>query len=177
VTSFLAIHALTEASQGVVLSDPNVLRALFGAAAVIVGWGLIGLGIGASPGGPSGRDPGRRRRRRRGASRDEAVDRNLRGNSAVTRCTSRRCAPQELTDRERDVLVELVRGRSNSEIAQHLYVFEATVKVHVGRILTKLGLRDRVQVVVYAYEHGIVRPGSETTDLRRKRPDSLPHAR
>jgi DNA-binding NarL/FixJ family response regulator len=66
----------------------------------------------------------------------------------------------ELTSRERDVVVELAGGRSNREIAQRLFVSEATVKVHVGRILAKLGLRDRAQVVVFAYENGVVRPGS-----------------
>jgi DNA-binding NarL/FixJ family response regulator len=65
----------------------------------------------------------------------------------------------QLTDREREVLVEVAGGRSNGEIAQSLVVSEATVKTHVGRILTKLSVRDRVQVVVFAYEAGIVRPG------------------
>jgi DNA-binding NarL/FixJ family response regulator len=66
-----------------------------------------------------------------------------------------------LTEREREVLIEVARGHSNGEIAQALTVSEATVKTHVGRILTKLALRDRVQVVVFAYEAGIVRPGTE----------------
>jgi DNA-binding NarL/FixJ family response regulator len=67
----------------------------------------------------------------------------------------------QLTERERQVLMEVARGRSNIEIAQLLAVSEATVKTHVGRILAKLALRDRVQIVVFAYEAGIVRPGKD----------------
>lgn len=67
----------------------------------------------------------------------------------------------DLTQREMDVMIELAKGRSNVEIGQALFVSEATVKTHVGRVLTKLGLRDRVQVVVAAYESGLVAPGEK----------------
>lgn len=66
----------------------------------------------------------------------------------------------ELTQREHEIVREVVRGRSNAEIAATLFVTEATVKTHIGRVLAKVGLRDRVQLVVLAYETGLVRPGT-----------------
>ncbi len=78
---------------------------------------------------------------------------------------SRRPAPRTndrappLTEREREVLQLLATGKSNSELAAHLYLGEGTIKTHVSNVLTKLGLRDRMKAVVFAYESGLIEPG------------------
>ena len=76
-----------------------------------------------------------------------------------------------LSERELGVVRLVAQGLSNAEIAARLYLSEATIKSHIARILARLGLRDRVQVAVYAYEHGIVRPGHGAPPAgRRTRP-------
>ena len=68
---------------------------------------------------------------------------------------------EQLTERERQVLAMLATGASNAEIAQQLHLGEATIKTHVGHVLMKLGVRDRVQAVIYVYEHGLAAGSSE----------------
>jgi DNA-binding NarL/FixJ family response regulator len=104
---------------------------------------------------------------------------------SVTRTVIRRMARQptpeigssdlleHLTRREREVLEQLACGRSNSEIAEALVIEESTVKTHVKRILMKLGLRDRIQAVIFAYENGVTRPGPKPDLISRADRGSL----
>ena len=94
-----------------------------------------------------------------------SVTRRLIAEFAARRTSGQRRASSldVLTERETEVLREVARGLSNAEIAATLYVTEYTVKTHVRRVLMKLGLRDRVQAVVLAYESGLVRPSESET--------------
>ena len=89
---------------------------------------------------------------------DTGVGRPIRSQAVIE--TSHAAPLATLTEREREVLGLLAEGISNAEIAERLWVGEATVKTHVSKVLMKLGLRDRVHAVVYAYEQGVVRPRS-----------------
>jgi DNA-binding NarL/FixJ family response regulator len=71
-----------------------------------------------------------------------------------------------LTEREREIFEQMARGHSNAEIAHNLYIAEQTAKTHVSRVMMKLGIRDRVQAVVLAYETGLIRPGDASDPLR-----------
>jgi len=85
-----------------------------------------------------------------------SVTRRLLSDLARRRVQARPGALDEITDREKEVMVEVARGLSNSEISEALFISEQTVKTHMSHILTKLGLRDRAQVVMVAYESGLV---------------------
>jgi DNA-binding NarL/FixJ family response regulator len=91
-----------------------------------------------------------------------SVTRRLIAEFSRARAADRRAAPAtsralaSLTARERETLELIAKGLTNSEIAAAMYVGEATVKTHVGNVLMKLGMRDRVQAVIFAYEHGVV---------------------
>ena len=98
-----------------------------------------------------------------GALLSPQVTRRLVAEFAARRPPAALRAPPELdrlTPREREVLDLVICGRSNTEIAGALFVSQSTVKTHLGHILDKLGLRDRVQAVVFGYEHGLVEPGA-----------------
>ena len=96
-----------------------------------------------------------------GALLDPTITRRFIGRFAHTIAADTATAQRlgTLTDREREVLIELAKGANNAEISETLYIGAATVKSHVSNILAKLGLRDRAQAVVFAYESGLITPG------------------
>ena len=133
------IEAVQVVARGDALLSPDVTRRVIEAVAASAGRRPVAAQHGAPPTTFEDRRP-------------------IEPAAAVERPTPAELAT--LTAREREVLVLLAEGISNAEIAQRMWVGEATVKTHVSKVLMKLGLRDRVHAVVYAYEHGVVRPSS-----------------
>ena len=108
-------------------------------------------------GRPAGRDPGHHGRRRAARPRRHpAADRGVHRHPEPQQRPA--VAVDEITEREREVLTLVGLGLSNAEIAAHLHVSLSTAKTHVGRLLMKLGARDRAQLVIAAYNTGLVRP-------------------
>lgn len=136
------IEAVQVVARGDALLSPDVTRRVIEA---VAGRDRAAVAVGAT-----GSEPEPRPRRE-----DPSA-------SAAGSTASRSTPPElaTLTEREREVLELLAEGISNAEIAQRMWVGEATVKTHVSKVLMKLGLRDRVHAVVYAYERGVVQPGS-----------------
>lgn len=150
-----AVHAL---ARGDALLSPEVTRrvierfATTPAPASTTGADAVG---GAGAQGTQGDDSALARGSDDSAS---STDRAAAGRGAPEGGITRPSALDQLTDRERETLLLLARGRSNAEIAKELFVGEATVKTHVSNVLLKLGIRDRIHAVIWAYEHGVIAP-------------------
>ncbi|WP_448059273.1 response regulator [Cellulomonas hominis] len=143
------VDAVRSAAAGDGLLAPEVTRAVI-ARAVAAGEGPsggAGIRSGSETGGPAG------------SGAEEPAPRVPARAAPGRRSPDPEAAVRLLTEREAEVLHLVARGLTNDEIAAELVVGRATVKTHVSSILTKLALRDRVQAVVYAYEHGVVRQG------------------
>ncbi len=137
------LNAIRTVHRGDAVIAPSTTRRLLGHLMAAPSDSPPGTGGGTGTDDPTGVRPG--------SVPDPEQDPNPRRAAA-------RALVAELTDREREVLVLIAQGRSNQEIARDLFVAEATVKTHIGRILAKLGARDRVQTVVLAYDAGLVHP-------------------
>ncbi len=139
------IEAVQVVARGDALLSPDVTRRVIEAVAASAGRGAAQPRLETPPDPSAGRG---------------AAQPRLETPPGAQRPAAQPAELSTLTDREREVLELLAEGISNAEIAQRMWVGEATVKTHVSKVLMKLGLRDRVHAVVYAYEHGVVRPAS-----------------
>jgi DNA-binding NarL/FixJ family response regulator len=150
------IEAVEVVARGDALLSPDVTRRVIEAVATRPGMAGAGTGAAAAGGHAAAPQAGGRAAPSPGTGRNDHAGAETPAFAAATESSEL----ATLTSREREVLELLAEGISNAEIAQRMWVGEATVKTHVSKVLMKLGLRDRVHAVVYAYEHGVVRPSS-----------------